>query len=98
MTPRRALLGSACAFLVACGTNVDLGGNPPADGGGSKNDGAHPTCAGYAAPDVSAMCKASSTMKLQANGCYNGYYCKVSDEDCQPQSVACGTGNAGHDG
>jgi hypothetical protein len=96
MTPRRALLGSACALLVACGTNVDLGGRPPGtDGGSSKTDAAQATCPGYAAPGVSAMCQASSTMKLQPNGCYGGYYCRASDKDCQPRSVACGTG---HDG
>jgi hypothetical protein len=96
MPPRRALLASACAVLIACGTNVDLGGSGAGtDGGASHPDGAPADCPGYAAPNTSAKCKASDEKPLQPNGCYGGYYCRVVDRDCQCPSVACGGSEAG---
>jgi hypothetical protein len=93
MAPRRALLGLACAVVLACGTNVDLGGTGLLDG--ETADG--PNCPGFAAPNTPAMCNARMG-SLQPNGCFGGYYCRLKDTDCQPEKVACGVADAGRGG
>jgi hypothetical protein len=88
MAPRLVLLASACAALLACSTDVDLGGRPSGAEGGVSVDGA-PNCPGFAAPETPARCMAG-TYELAPNGCYGGYYCRLSTRDCQPPSMACG--------
>jgi hypothetical protein len=64
----------------------------------SDVEAAAPSCPGYAAPNVPAMCKACTAGQkgcpatLQPNGCYGGYYCELSDIDCQPMTHACDAG------
>jgi hypothetical protein len=88
MRPRPALLASVFVVFLACGTNVDLGGSPAVTDSGTE--GSSHDCPGYAAPSASAKCFACSGRHCQPNGCYNGYYCKLATQDCQPPSVACG--------
>jgi len=40
------------------------------------------------------MCKARAGA-LQPNGCFGGYYCRLSNTDCQPEAVACGVTDGG---
>jgi len=96
MAPPRALLGLAWSVLLACGTNVDLGGKALTDAH-DDTDGPSPDCPGFAAPNTPAKCQARMG-HLQPNGCFGGYYCRRSNTDCQPQSVACGAGDAGGGG
>jgi hypothetical protein len=96
MSSRSAIFASLCAVLGACSTNIDLGGSPVGPDGQGP-DGHPPNCPGFAAPNTSAMCKARAG-PLQPNGCFSGYYCRVSTADCQPETVACGGTDGGHDG
>jgi hypothetical protein len=97
---RLGFLASACILVMGCGTNVDLGGSTPPgrDSGPPKADSAASSCPGAAAPDASAKCNACedshSCPALQPNGCYGGYYCKLSRLDCEPLSEACDAGAA----
>jgi len=86
---RNACIALVAAALLGCGTNIDLGGvvadaAPPHDGSTS-------TCPGSAPPDAAAKCVAceAGAAGCQANGCYGGYYCKLSRLDCQPMNEAC---------
>jgi hypothetical protein len=73
--------------LVGCGTNIDLGGSADA----SLDAGA---CPAFAPPAEDASCKACrhGSSGCQANGCYNGYSCDVSERDCKSPGTACPTG------
>jgi hypothetical protein len=95
---KHALLTLACAAILACGTNVDLGGSAiRMDGATMPDDGKAPLCPGYASPDTSAKCVACkpSSHDCQPNGCYNGYYCELSRLDCTKRSEACDGGAKG---
>ena len=93
MSSRSALFASLCAVLGACSTNIDLGGSAGAPDG-HTSDGQPPSCPGFAGPNTSAMCKARAGA-LQPNGCFGGYYCRLSNTDCQPEAVACGVTDGG---
>jgi hypothetical protein len=100
MALHRALLASFCAALVACGTNVDLGGTPSGAEGGA-GDGPVMGCQGFAAPQEHARCTACS-YACQANGCYDGWFCRTASHECVPPRMACGAGDGeapdtGHD-
>jgi hypothetical protein len=99
MAKRHVVLALAwLAAPVACGTNVDLGGSADAtaDTATSRPDAMSPTCPGYAPPDAAAKCFAcnAGSKGCQANGCYNGYYCKLSPLDCRSMKDACDAGAA----
>lgn len=57
---------------------------PDAQGGLSQ-------CPGYAAPSEQAVCSCSpaTITPCSANGCYNGYYCRLSDQTCEPKPAGC---------
>jgi hypothetical protein len=58
---------------------------PPVDSGTSSS-----SCPGYAAPSTKASCYCDkSKHSCTANGCYNGYYCKLSDTTCVQKPSSC---------
>ena len=74
------------------GGGVNTGGGPAAGGGG----GAASSCAGYAAPGVSAGCPCSAGNTCTANNCYGGYFCELANLRCVPAPSGCGaTGGGG---
>ncbi len=56
------------------------------DDDASSEDGG---CAGYAGPTTPAACHACTTAPCQANGCFNGYYCDLSQTRCVPRPSGC---------
>ena len=46
----------------------------------TDSGGTEAVCKGYAPPDVTAACTACKTPPCQANGCYGGYWCEMSEE------------------
>jgi hypothetical protein len=49
------------------------------------------SCTGYASPSTSAACNAcgSGSQTCDPNGCFNGYYCRLSDAKCMKKPAAC---------
>jgi hypothetical protein len=79
-------------------------GNPPPvdaghDSGSSGHDAGHggndagqdagsTACPGYAPPGTPGPCVCSST-SCDVNGCFNGYYCRLSDGKCKTKPSSC---------
>jgi hypothetical protein len=61
-------------------------GHEKKDAGSSKETDSGSTsttiCKGYAPPDVTASCSACKSPPCQANGCYGGYWCEMSEDSC----------------
>jgi hypothetical protein len=59
---------------------------PPSDDSGTTS-----SCPGYAPPTTPASCDCtpSSSHTCAANGCYGGYYCKLSDDSCEKKPSSC---------
>jgi hypothetical protein len=65
------------------------GGTSTVHDGGSASDAAS-SCAGYADPTTTSTCQGCGmTHTCQANGCYGGYYCQVSNGTCHPKPASC---------
>jgi len=49
------------------------------------------SCSGYATPSTPAACNAcgSGGQACDPNGCFNGYYCRLSDAKCMKKPAAC---------
>jgi hypothetical protein len=49
------------------------------------------SCPGYAVPSTPAACNAcaSGSQTCDPNGCFNGYYCRLSDAKCIKKPVSC---------
>jgi hypothetical protein len=83
---------SSTAPPVDSGSTPDTGHvTPPEDSGTEKDSGSKKSedsggggeiCKGYAPPAVSADCKSCDKSPCQANGCYGGYWCEISDKYC----------------
>lgn len=82
---KRAIVALAAA-LIACGTDVDLGGSGLDDGGLDVTQ-----CGDLVAPSVPANCKACSAdaSDCQPNGCYGGYWCNTTITDCHTAPKTC---------
>ncbi len=67
---------------------VDLGGSAPGDGSAGADSA---TCATFAGPAADASCGAcsKSSSTCQPNGCFNGYFCDVSEHDCKAPGTPC---------
>ena len=48
-------------------------------------------CTGYATPSTPAACNAcgSGSQTCDPNGCFNGYYCRLSDAKCIKKPASC---------
>jgi len=79
------LVAVLSATLVACGTDVDLGG------GGGEGGLDVTKCGDLVAPSVDAGCRACSrdASDCQANGCYGGYWCDTTSVDCHSAPLTC---------
>ena len=93
-----ALIVVCLSIAPACGGDVDLGGS--ADTGTPTNDGASlgrdggdggAACPGLSAPDAAASCRSctSKWRQCQKNGCYDGYLCNTTTNDCQAPPAGC---------
>ena len=57
---------------------------PPVDSGSTSS------CPGYAPPSTSAGCTCDPSLHTcAANGCYGGYYCKLSTTSCVKKPSTC---------
>jgi len=83
---RLARTGVACFLWAACGVPVDLGGTTP-----SQSSEGGDTCSAFAAPDASASCSGCSagSKTCQPNGCFNGYFCDLTEHDCKAPGAPC---------
>ena len=77
----------ATIFLVACGTDVDLGGGAAPDDAGIDVT----QCGDLVAPAVDAACRACDrdAADCQPNGCYGGYWCNAIITDCHAPPKTC---------
>jgi hypothetical protein len=77
------------ALLSACGSSIDLGGTAPANDADGGADAA--SCPNLAPPATTAPCDGCSkgSKSCQANGCFNGYLCNVSERDCKVPGTKC---------
>ncbi len=58
---------------------------PPSDDAGSPS-----SCPGYALPDTPSSCTCDPSLHTcTANGCYNGYYCKLAGYKCVAPPAGC---------
>jgi hypothetical protein len=79
---------------AADGSTKDAADKDGAVADGAKSDAA-PMCAGYSPPTTVDLCTACvvTDPACQANGCFNGYYCKTIDLTCvAPSTVKCDGG------
>jgi len=76
-----------CVFLIACGTDVDLGGSSVTTSDGSTTN----VCGDLVGPTIDAGCRACSASSddCQANGCYGGYWCDTDEIDCKAPPKSC---------
>jgi hypothetical protein len=74
-------------FLLACSTDVDLGGTTTSDA--ATIDAAQ--CGDLVAPSTKADCHACNpdASDCQPNGCYGGYWCFPDASDCRSPPVTC---------
>jgi hypothetical protein len=81
--------GGSDAGIAA--TTPDAGPpSPTPDAAPVASEGGLSQCPGYAAPSDQASCNCNpATSPCSANGCYNGYYCRLSDQTCQPKPAGC---------
>jgi hypothetical protein len=91
----------AFSFAVACGGNVDLGGTNTIDASildatqiDSMQDASILECDGLASPNTDSTCRACEhdAGDCQANGCFSGYYCRISARDCEAPPTSCEAG------
>lgn len=49
------------------------------------------SCSGHAVPSTPAPCNAcgSGSQTCDPNGCFNGYYCRLSDAKCVKKPASC---------
>jgi hypothetical protein len=79
------------------GTGVDASTPPPSEDSGSvmpppsEDSGSGSlSCPGYAPPNTPSQCNCdSSEHACTPNGCYNGYYCKLSGYKCEAPPSGC---------
>jgi hypothetical protein len=63
---------------------------PPAPPPPAVDSGSAPACPGYAPPTTSANCDCDPAKDAcTANGCYGGYYCKLSTLSCEKKPSTC---------
>ena len=64
----------------------DSAATPPVQDAGAPAS----SCPGYAPPDTASTCNAcAGESDCTANGCYNGYYCKLSTSKCVAPPSGC---------
>jgi hypothetical protein len=63
---------------------VDSAPPPVVDSGSTSS------CPGYAPPTTAASCDCDPSLHTcAANGCYGGYYCKLSSDACEKKPSSC---------
>jgi hypothetical protein len=83
----KVALALFAATLLACGTDVDLGGTAGPDD--ASVDATQ--CGNLVAPGVTAGCRACDrdAADCQQNGCYGGYWCDTVIADCHVAPKTC---------
>jgi hypothetical protein len=85
------------------GSPAQDSGSPAQDSGSPTHDAGHDAghsgqdagedsgagpCPGYAPPGTPAGCTCSNA-SCDVNGCFNGYYCRLSDDKCKAKPAGC---------
>ncbi len=87
----RGTVAAQAQLIVHQEISAQGGGSGGSGGGG----GGSTACPGYATPAEGSTCTCAAGHACEANHCYGGYFCELSNQRCVPSPAGCVVGGGG---